>query len=387
MVLSFNIKSQDEAPVRRVLDRMTLFLGLLLLAALVTFCFFASLICITVILAAFLAILIDPLVERAAKARLGRPLASGIVIVCGMVLVGLAGYGVYQKGSTFADEFPAYSEKVRQTLDPINAKFQRLQKNAEAIAPVDGIRAVKIQETPSWPSFLVRGIGSISSGLVVAGVVPFLCFFMLIEKEQLFKRFENIFGNNLDVPKFVWDLNRMVRGFVMGNLIAGSMMAAVTTAAFYFLGMKDPLTLGIITTFLNLIPFVGAVAATFVAFAAALGQFNTLLPFVLIFLTILIVHLIGANVLTPRTIGSRVSVGPVAVTIGMLFWGWLWGVMGLLLAVPLTGFIKLVADSQPSLAHLSGILEESPPILPRLPRWAGSDERSRHVTPSHDLAV
>ena len=62
----------------------------------------------------------------------------------------------------------------------------------------------------------------------------------------------------------------------------------------------------------------------------------------------------------PRFVGSRLDVGPVAATIGFLFWGWLWGVAGLLLAVPLTAFIKLLADANPSLAHLSTLLARDP---------------------------
>jgi hypothetical protein len=83
--------------------------------------------------------------------------------------------------------------------------------------------------------------------------------------------------------------------------------------------------------------------------------------------------LIAANFLIPKLIGSRLLVGPVAVTIGMLFWGWLWGIMGLLLAVPLTAFVKLIADSRPSLIHLSNLLTEDPRPIPR---WARFGEYS-----------
>jgi len=81
-------------------------------------------------------------------------------------------------------------------------------------------------------------------------------------------------------------------------------------------------------------------------------------------LTILFLHVVSANLLIPKFIANRVSIGPVAATVGILFWGWLWGVMGLLLAVPLTAFIKLVADLHPSLCHLSNMLALTPrPIL------------------------
>jgi hypothetical protein len=80
-----------------------------------------------------------------------------------------------------------------------------------------------------------------------------------------------------------------------------------------------------------------------------------------------VLHLVSANLLIPRFIGSRVNIGPVAATVGMLFWSWVWGAVGLLLAVPLTAFVKLVADCNPSLIHIPNLLAETPRPIPR---WA-----------------
>ena len=76
--------------------------------------------------------------------------------------------------------------------------------------------------------------------------------------------------------------------------------------------------------------------------------------------SIILLHVVAQNLLIPRLVGSRLDVGPVAATVGFLFWGWLWGVPGLLLAVPLTAFVKLLADSNPSMAHLSNLLAREP---------------------------
>jgi hypothetical protein len=94
-------------------------------------------------------------------------------------------------------------------------------------------------------------------------------------------------------------------------------------------------------------------------------QFNTPGPYIVITVTILLLHVVSANLLVPKFIATRVSIGPVAATVGILFWGWLWGVMGLLLAVPLTAFVKLVADLHPSLCHVSNMLALTPRPTPR----------------------
>jgi len=196
--------------------------------------------------------------------------------------------------------------------------------------------------------------------VIIIGVVPFLMFFNLTRKDHMNQRLKSTLGNTIDVPQFVRRVTEMVRGFAVGNLLIGSAMAAVTVLVLLALKVQGALLLGILSGFLNLIPFLGVILAALVPVAAALLQFDTAGPFAAIVLTVFCLHIISANFLIPKIIGSRVSIGPVAATAGILFWGWLWGLMGILLAVPLTAFVKIVADCHPSLIHISNLLAESP---------------------------
>ena len=201
--------------------------------------------------------------------------------------------------------------------------------------------------------------------LIIAGVVPFLSFFMLCSKDQMTTRMNALFDSRIDTARFVTSLSQMVRGFVAGNFIVGSIMAVATTLVLFALGTKGAIPLGIASGLLNLVPFLGLIISLVLPLAAALLQFNTPGPFIVIFLTIIFLHIISANFLFPKFIATRVSIGPVAATVGILFWGWLWGVMGLLLAVPLTPVVKMVADLHPSLCHLSNMLALTPRPVPR----------------------
>jgi predicted PurR-regulated permease PerM len=159
----------------------------------------------------------------------------------------------------------------------------------------------------------------------------------------------------------------MVRGFALGNLVIGALMAAITVAVLLGLNLQGALPLGIASGILNLVPFVGALLAAALPLLGATLQFSTAGPYVIILVTVIALHIISANFLVPKFIGSRVNIGPVAATMGMLFWGWMWGIMGILLAVPLTAFVKLVADCHPSMIHISNLLAETPQPVSR---WA-----------------
>jgi predicted PurR-regulated permease PerM len=364
-----NSHNADDSSRDRLLGRITALLWAVVIALAVTFFYFASSLCITILLAGFLAILIEPAVAFLERLRVPRSAAAALVVILGMILVSATFYVFYEKAAGFFDTLPEYAGKIRKAVEPITNKIQRVQENAGKLSPAPPskkVPEVRISE-PSWPAYLARGVGSVTGAMVIAGVVPFLVFFMLVRKDHIYWWLSTTFGRVTNIPEFVRRLERMVRGFAGGNLIIGSMLAVVTIAVLAAIGMDEAFALGIVSGFLNLIPFLGVVLASLVPLLSATMQFGSAGPFVIITLTVVSLHLVSANLLVPKVIGSRVNIGPVAATIGMLFWSWVWGAVGLLLAVPLTAFVKLVADCHPALLPIANLLAETPRPIPR---WA-----------------
>ena len=358
----------------KLLRRIATLLFVLVMGLMTVFGYFASSICITIVLAAFLAILFDPVVVQLEKLHLPRGVAAAVVVLAGIALIGLLGHNLYGRAIDFAEELPVYTSKIQQTIEPISRKIQKVQQSAGSLTndvqPAKKVQEVRLQESPSWPAFLVRGAGSVWGVLIIAGVVPFLAFFMLCSKDQMTTRMNALFSSKTDTDRFIKSLNQMVRGFVAGNFIVGTLMAVATTLMLLWIGMKSAIPLGIASGLLNLLPFLGLILSLALPVAAALLQFSTPGPFIIIILTILFLHIVSANLLFPKFIATRVSIGPVAATVGILFWGWLWGVMGLLLAVPLTALVKMVADLHPSLCHVSNMLALTPRPIPRWVRYS-----------------
>jgi predicted PurR-regulated permease PerM len=369
MVPPTSISSSDK-----LLSRIAILIFILVAGLLTVFGYYASSICITVVLAGFLAILFDPLVVKLEILHIPRSVAAAGIVLAGIGLIGLLGYALYGRAMSFAEEVPVYASTIQQTIEPISRKIQNFQQSAGNLAsdvhPTKKVPEVRLQESPTWPDYLVRGVGSVWGGLIIAGVVPFLTFFMLCTKEQMAIRTNGLFNSRIDAARFITNLNQMIHGFVAGNLIVGSVMALATTLVLWGVGVKGAVPLGIASGLLNLLPFLGLIAALALPLAAALLQFSTPAPYIVITLTILFLHVVSANLLIPKFIANRVSIGPVAATVGILFWGWLWGVMGLLLAVPLTAFIKLVSDLHPSLYHVSNMLALTPRATPRWVRYS-----------------
>ncbi len=346
----------------QVFDRIAKLLWVIVLALAMAFCFLASSFCITLVLATFLSILIDPLVSLLERWHIPRSVSAALLILAGMAGLGLAGYGSYNRVSTFIENFPSYADRVREIVAPLNHKIEQVEESAKRLNPEPGkkVTEVKVRQPPTWPSYLVRGFGSVSSAILILGVVPFLMFFMLVRKEKWYQTMAQLLGPKNDPLEFSNSLAAMVRRFMIGNLAAGLFMASVTVVLLWALKIQGALILGVVSGLLNLIPFLGAMLAMLVPVTAGLIQAAPVSTLLIIGFAVICIHIVSSNYIFPRLIGSRMNIGPVAATAGILFWGWLWGPMGVLLSIPLTGTVKLIADCHPSLVHLSNMLGESP---------------------------
>src|SRR5271169_1889517 len=262
----------------RLLSRIAWLLWVIVLVLLMAFCFFASSFCITLLLAAFLAILVDPLVTYLESWHVPRSASAGIIIVAGVLFFYFLTYASYNSISDIVETMPQYAERIRDVIKPLNQKIAKVQETAGSLKPeipTKKVAEVKIKEPPSWPSYMIRGVGPVWGAIIIIGVVPFLMFFNLIRKEQMNQRLESTLGSIIDVPRFVGRITEMVRGFAAGSLVIGSGMAAVTVLVLVALKVQGAVLLGIVSGFLNLIPFLGVVLAALVPCAAALLQFDT----------------------------------------------------------------------------------------------------------------
>jgi len=134
-------------------------------------------------------------------------------------------------------------------------------------------------------------------------------------------------------------------------------MSAISMAVFGFLGLPYFYFLGFISGFLSLMPYFGIILAAIPPLAAGIGVLKDS-GMLIIVLTVLGLHLFSMNVLYPKIIGKRLQLNPLLVTISILIWGWIWGALGLVLAVPVTAVIKIVCDNVSSLRRFGDWMGE-----------------------------
>jgi predicted PurR-regulated permease PerM len=122
------------------------------------------------------------------------------------------------------------------------------------------------------------------------------------------------------------------------------MVITFSSLFFWVLGLDYPILLGIVSGVLNMVPYIGAVMAWLPAFMLALTKWQTIGWFFLIAGVLTGIHIFALNLIAPQLVGRRLRLNAVAITVSLLFWGWVWGGMGLLLAIPITATLRVVCD-------------------------------------------
>jgi predicted PurR-regulated permease PerM len=317
--------------------------------AVVGLVYLLKLVMVTTLFSILLAFVLEPLVGR--LARIGIPRAVGALLAVA-IMVALAGsltYFFYGRAVDFATQLPKYSGKVHSALADLWAQTSKIEESTRSViaSPNAGKPplAVEVREAPGLSRLISAGSGTLGEVLLALGFMPFLVYFMLTWKDHAHSSTVQLFPkeHRLVAHRTVGRISAMIRSFIAGNVLVGLIGALIGSIVFWRLGIPYFYFLGVISGFVSLIPYLGVFLALLPPLAAGIGVIDKTGVGVIL-LTVIGLHLLSMNVLYPKIVGKRLRLNPLAVTLSLLFWAWIWGAMGLILAVPLVGATKIVCD-------------------------------------------
>jgi predicted PurR-regulated permease PerM len=315
------------------------------------FLYWASSVIIAVLLAVLLAYFLDPVVKILERIHIPRALGALLVMLAAATALGAVGYLVAGRLESFADAWPRYSAILKHDATILNGKLTLLERQVAEIAPPAGGRApLRVDNSQSAASLLLRGVGSLYSILLVWTFLPFLVFFMLAGKRKIWRATLDLFPDSerMDVREALDQVSATLRSYVAGTALVAMILIAANWAFFWLIHLDYAFLVAVVSGLCNLVPYLGAVLSWVPPFIIGLGQWKTAGPYLGVAATLSVFHLIGANVLMPAIVGRRVHLNALSVTIALLFWGWMWGGTGLLLAIPITATMKVICDHVPT---------------------------------------
>ena len=354
---------------------------LLALSATIGLLYYGRAFCITLVIAVMIAFILDPFVAFVMRIRISRGVASFIVCAVALSLFYLVGLGAYTEIATLSTELPAYSERANELVDSVADRMDKMEQNAykllipkrlqerERIAQVQAqqqnetkkrrskvpepaappvIQEVRIkQDRTSLVNYMYSYISSYYNVLLMTSFVPFLVYFMLSWRDHVRRSFLTLFeGTDRVIAGKSWQgIADMARAYVFGNFLLGILLSIASCIAFYTWHLPYWMLVGPISAFLSLVPYVGLPLAVAPPLLAALALYSSPSPFLFIAAIVAFFHLMALNLLYPKIVGARVHLNPLAVTVALMFWGTIWGGVGLVLAIPMTAAIKAVLDN------------------------------------------
>ena len=345
--VSINRSTVAELERRRILRAQATALLILAIAAVLTMLYVAKLILVIVLISILIAFVLAPLVDLLNRFDIPNALASLIAVLLLVIAVGAATYVSYSRALSFMQELPQYKARIQQMMGRVREQAEQIEQTTETVMPSSEAdkKTVTVRQSSTWTDMVSRNASSVSEMVLAITFVPFLVFFMLSWQDHVRSATVMLFRmkNRNTAYVTLGLISSMIRSFIVGNVLVGLFIGATSTAIFGLLHLPYFYFIGFISGFLSLVPYLGVVLAVVPPLVGGIGMLNSG-TVIVVLATVLGLHLFALNVLYPKFLGSRLQLNPLAVTVALMVWGWLWGGMGLVLAVPVTAAIKIVFD-------------------------------------------
>jgi AI-2 transport protein TqsA len=341
------------AEPKRYLPLQTFALPFIALAAVTAFLYFASPIVIPIIIAASLAYILSPAVSLLKKLKIPHALAVILILMISFFILGIIGYFLFAQANDLIRDVPMYWNTAVEFSTQFLNEYKGFLPQTRDFDPSN----LELRDFSGVTGYLFRGISSTISVFFSIFLILFLTFFILNDQEMLKEKLIKAFGKSekQTARNILSEVNEQIRGFLLVKFGTSAGLAVVFTIGLLIIGVNYAYIWGPLAGLLNLIPYVGPIIGAIPPLIVAGVQFKAVMPVIWVLLLFLIFQNLEGNIITPKLMGEKLNLNPLAILISVMFWTWLWGAIGIILAIPITASLKVVCDNVESLEPI-GIL-------------------------------
>jgi predicted PurR-regulated permease PerM len=329
-----------------------------------------------------------PFVGGLQRLRVPRAIGAAVAVTMLVGALGLAVYTLSDQAMAIVAEVPQAAQRIRQrvrdhrqnpggAIEQVQQAAKEIDKAAqEAAAPTDaekrtarqvqastGVQKVEIVDPPFRATDYLW-----TSGMNLAGfgtqfvLVLFLVYFFLVTGDLYKRKVVKIAGPTLTKKKITVqildEINQQIENFMRVQVFTSFVVAVATGLALWWLGVANPVVWGLLAGVFNSIPYVGPLVVTGGLGVVTFMQFDDLLKTAYVCAAAFGITSLEGFLLTPMLMGRAAQMNPVAIFIGLLFWSWIWGIWGTILAVPMLMMLKAVCDHVEDLQPIGELLGE-----------------------------
>ncbi|MDZ3824487.1 MAG: AI-2E family transporter [Pseudoxanthomonas sp.] len=340
----------------------------------------AKAVVVPILLAGLLSLLLAPAVRRLCRWYVPRPVAAFVVLgtVLAIAAGGLSMLATPAQGflATLPDGVERIERAVRDWRGPIDDVSRSASQSIERLAELatdagDGGRRPAVAEAPPPPRLVRQFTAALPVLLASLVVVVFLTFLLLLYGDAILRKAAALtprFAGRRRLVQTTRHTQDQLSTYVLTITAINAVLGLVVAGALHLLGVANPMLWGALAALLNFAPYVGPLVGLFLLTLAGFAQFDEPAQALLVPVTFLIIQTLEGQLVTPLVLGRSMSLDPVVVFVALLLLGWLWGVVGLLMAVPLLTCLRICAEQVPGWAPLARLLGPAVPVPPQRER-------------------
>jgi predicted PurR-regulated permease PerM len=370
-------RSGDVAPpaIGMPIDVRSVALTVLAVLGMILTLQYAQAVVIPIVLGVLISYALEPIVAWLTRWHVPRSLAAALLLIVLTAIGASLLYGLRTEAMAIVDQLPAAASRLRRIVEKdrpttptaiqqVQKAATELEKAADAAAPVrppSGVQRVQVESSPiNIGDYVMWGSIGILAALGQLVLILFLVYFLLASGDLYRRKLVKIVGPSLTQKKItleiLLEIDRQIERFLAVQLLTSTVVALATWLAFRALGVQQAAVLGLLAGVFNSIPYFGPVLVTGGTALVVFLQFGSVEMALLVSCVALAITSLEGFLLTPWLTSRAARMNAVAIFVGLLFWGWVWNVWGMLLAVPMLMVTKAICDHIEDLKPLGELL-------------------------------
>ncbi|HER00427.1 MAG TPA: AI-2E family transporter [candidate division Zixibacteria bacterium] len=356
------MNEQNKSSSATLIDIAMPFIAVILGLA---FCYFAAPVIVPVIIGISLAYVFYPAVKFLKKLKIPHLAALFIVTIITLVLFAGMSLVIYYQGMEFIKTIPTLKAELESFLIENFSKFRETVNNIfpDLIPQGEGRRLVEntLQnlDYQRVGEIVFRGLGSVFAFFGNVILISIIAFFLIMEADVFKRNLTLAFGeeNQVITGQIMTEINRQISSYFALKFIITVGLAIVYTAGLLLMRIDYAYIWGPLAAVITLIPIIGAYAGGIPPMIVAVIQYDSAIWFLWVSLFFLVVQFIESYIISPKVFGDQANLNLTTVIVSTILWGWMWGIIGIILAVPMTAAIKVICSHIEPLHPIARILE------------------------------
>lgn len=333
-------------------------IGLFAIGTLFTI-YFGRDVLLPIALAMLLNLLLRPIVRGLRRWRIPDAVGAAIVLLGVVGVGGSAVYSLSAPATEWVDRMPLVARQLELKLGDLRTSLAQAREATRRLEEMAGDAATTREVVVRGPSLVEQVLNQTQAVMANVVIMLVLLYFLLARGRQ---SLEALIGTMRSIDDRVHyamlaaTVQQNIAAYLATVTIINAGLGVATGFAMWLLGVPNPTLWGVVAAVLNFVPFIGSGVTAVLIFLVSVLTFESLRWILLPPLVFLALTTLEGNFITPTIVGRRLSLNPIAVFIAILFWGWMWGIPGALLAVPILAVVKILCDASPRLRPLGALL-------------------------------